>query len=316
MAIELPPQIELTQLADGVRYVLPRRQLGGARYVGIVLIAFGFSATGFMIAWMSGAAGTGPGSNDPTDWFAIGFALMGLPGLLVGLGLILVGTMVVLNLTNSEIELRGGKLRSIERFGPFRWTLKRPVASIKQLVVDWALRSQTEHGSSSGTPLDTKLAAIIARGERTRQMILAPGYDRAWLAPLANELASQMTLQTPAKLTGAAGPLVQVPDTSELDESEPAEEIVPDQPAGSNVVLDYRGQGQDLTLKVPPAGLLKGSKGMFVFSFVWLGFMAVFTPMWFLSDNGPSSAEALGLVAFLSLRTPDLGRQAVGGLAR
>ncbi len=183
MAIELPPQIQLTQLADGVRYVLPRRQLGSARYAGIVLIAFGFSATGFMIAWMSGAVGTGPSGDDPMRWFEIGFALMGLPGLLVGLALILVGLIVLLNLTNSEIELRAGKLCAIERFGPFRWTLRRSVGSIKQLVVDWALRSQPEHGSESGTPLDTKLAAIIARGERTRPMILAPGYERAWLAP-------------------------------------------------------------------------------------------------------------------------------------
>ncbi len=92
---------------------------------------------------------------------------------------------------------------------------------------------------------------------------------------------------------------MRVPEVSDLGVSDPGEQVVPDQPAGSNVVLNC--QDQDLTLKVPPAGLLKGSKGMFVFSLIWLGFMAVFTPMWFLSDTAPGGTEALGLLAFLSL---------------
>ena len=56
------------------------------------------------------------------------------------------------------------------------------------------------------------------------------------------------------------------------------------QPLESDVVREDRSDG--VTLTVPPAGIGRGSKGLFAFSLVWCGFMAVFDGMLLLFARG------------------------------
>jgi len=58
---------------------------------------------------------------------------------------------------------------------------------------------------------------------------------------------------------------------NEADDLEPALT----QPAGSKIAVDKFDGG--LTIQVPPAGVWKGSSGMFFFALIWNGFMTVFT---------------------------------------
>ena len=45
-------QVQIESLVDGVRYVLPKRDLGRARHGGWVLVTMGLFITGFMLLWM------------------------------------------------------------------------------------------------------------------------------------------------------------------------------------------------------------------------------------------------------------------------
>ena len=61
-------------------------------------------------------------------------------------------------------------------------------------------------------------------------------------------------------------------EPQELDDVVPA----PTQPAGSVIELARFADG--VTIRVPPAGLWKGSHGLFFFSLLWNGFMLIFSP--------------------------------------
>jgi hypothetical protein len=98
---------------------------------------------------------------------------------------------------------------------------------------------------------------------------VALGYPKAWLLALAQELEA---------LAGASG-LSDSPVKVELVEHwspgpEDAEDVT-DQPAGSHVRLEEWSSG--LRLTVPPAGLWRGSRGMFLIALVWCLLLAVFT---------------------------------------
>jgi hypothetical protein len=56
---------------------------------------------------------------------------------------------------------------------------------------------------------------------------------------------------------------------------DPTADDVTEQPAGSRVLVEERGAG--VRLVVPPAGVWRGSKGLFFFGLLWCAFMAVFT---------------------------------------
>lgn len=62
-------------------------------------------------------------------------------------------------------------------------------------------------------------------------------------------------------------------------EPEDQDEIdtIPARPAGSSIEVKHFEDGISIT--VPPAGLWKGSRGLFGFGVLWCGFMTVFTSM-------------------------------------
>ena len=66
-------------------------------------------------------------------------------------------------------------------------------------------------------------------------------------------------------------------DQSELDGG-PAEaaEPRPAPPAGSQITIERFADG--LTIQIPPAGLWRGTKGLFLFAVIWNGFLLVLTP--------------------------------------
>ena len=63
------------------------------------------------------------------------------------------------------------------------------------------------------------------------------------------------------------------------------------QPAGSRIEIELYEGG--LTVRVPPAGVWRGTSGMFLFSLIWNGAMLVFTSLMLLAffNNKPDQDE-------------------------
>jgi len=90
---------------------------------------------------------------------------------------------------------------------------------------------------------------------------------------------------------------VEVVETSSLNENDGD---VANQPIGSRVQVEDRVTG--VRLIVPPAGLWRGSKGLFSFALMWCGFMTVFTTLMItsgLKTEGGSAVNVLFPILFV-----------------
>jgi hypothetical protein len=94
---------------------------------------------------------------------------------------------------------------------------------------------------------------------------------------------------------------VDLPDESSDDVESPSIPTPLPQPANSAITIARFPDG--LTMNVPPAGLWRGTQGLFPFAIVWNGFMAVFTPFTLTAIfNGKGADQAAWIVpALLSL---------------
>lgn len=101
-------------------------------------------------------------------------------------------------------------------------------------------------------------------------MLLVIGYPKTWLVELANELSSQLVIDsTTLDVPPRAIPV-------DVVEADPSSEIERDErPADSPVELQQLGDGFVFT--IPDPGVWKGSSGLFGFGLLWCGFMIVFT---------------------------------------
>jgi hypothetical protein len=264
------PGIQRLAAPDGARWVLPRRQLGPLRWLAAFLIPFGLVFSGSGVIWACGLAATSGGP----DLFHVALALIGVPLFLAGLVPLALGLAVLGG--HSEIEIQAGRLRSIERAGPFHWSWSRPVDKLRRLQV------HIGKGQVNGRPIQhgplAELAALEAQFDGARSLVMALGYPRAPLLALADELAQYCRLSNPQPTLGGASPAVEVIHHDSDDAEEPGEvtapQEVPPQPTGSDIRLDQRPDG--LTLTVPARGFWKGSAGLGCFSVAWLAFCAVF----------------------------------------
>ncbi len=68
------------------------------------------------------------------------------------------------------------------------------------------------------------------------------------------------------------------------DDSATTHPPVTEQPQGSDATIERRADG--ITLSIPPAGIVRGSKGLFVFAIVWNLFIGGFGTMLTLSSLG------------------------------
>ncbi len=243
------------------RFDLPVRPLGWARIIGLALFGFGafFVWSPARGVWQTvkslpDAESTGP------DAF---FGLFQLPFLLVGCVPLALGLLVLFG--RCRVEWRDGRLRSSELLGPLWWTRRLPSEPIRRLGVVGA-----PSGNGPDRPRGLEgLSGLFAEFETGPRRMVALGYPKDWLLALAHELE---TLAGARGFTGAPVK-VEVLEQGSPDDDDSAE--VAGQPAGSRVHLEEWSSGVRLT--VPPAGLWRGSRGLFFFALAWCAFMAVFT---------------------------------------
>jgi hypothetical protein len=334
MPDSIPPEITVTEEAGGICYRFSPRPLGASRWLGLagvvlglVLCAVPVWATGTVIRIIVQQESAGSGLS----WllFTI-FTLLLAP---LGFKMAIIGLFILAG--HSEIELRHGMLSARECCGPLRWVWQRSTADLRRFLVSESL------GPEQGPDPRGMLAALLLNvllswsvglgvivpqwkpavaGSRARPLFLAPGYPRAWLLAVADDLARRCAssvepapspeapapseaICTPAPAfpispTIPAQPLTRldpvkapappripvVEQNADLSEFEEVDE----QPTGSLIAVDTSAGNQ--TIIVPPLGW-QANRGWLAGAIIMCLFALVLTPTLF-----GGFASALGMV--------------------
>lgn len=253
------------------RYVLPKRTLGAARKIGWGPFGLGLFITLFMIAWMRGAMAGSLSGDGLGRWLGIAFGLMGLPGLAVGLGLMVLGIAILANSMSSEIVVGEGMIRAVERIGPIPLRRSRRVGQLTRLVVGKGAMTVTDRNRRTTTTLAGDWTTLHAEVSTGKPFLLLIGYPYEVVRPLADTLAAGLSLGLHTAENGTTAAM----EVIEPEAEAPAADIEIPKPPGTDILLLMQPHG--LAISVPPRGLRKGSAGLFFFSLMWNGFMTVMT---------------------------------------
>ncbi len=277
-------EVHREYVAGNPRYSFPVRPLGWGKLVGVFLLGFsglfmwapGRMAWGAIRQWHQQGPDVG---NVIFGLFPLLFVFAGALPLAIGLG-ILFG--------RCRLEWRDGQLIATERLGPFWWTRRLPRKPIRKLQV--ALATSKSSGAAP-QPIEKFSGMAVEYTDGTKKVVLL-GYPRAWVLACAQELT---------RYVGGVGSGID-PVTVEEVETSPARTTdadVLEQPAGSRVQVE-QNPGR-LCYTIPPAGLWRGSSGLFFFGILWCGFMVVFTTLVLKTGVRTPSWGWVGLGAFLLL---------------
>lgn len=278
MQLEWPREVQRRADGAGVVYELPVRPLGALRWVGIFLCGFGLLfASGPFLSVLGHIVGrpNGGSTSATVDWVELVFVI---PFILAGLVPLAIGCLIVFG--RCRIECRNRRLQVTESAGPFGWTRRLPDAPVRRLLV--AFGGNDPRAASAADRLPAGLSALVAYIDRPRPRLLAIGYPRPWLVAIARELS---TLLNPLPGTAHA-PAVDVQETtiSQLANAPDAEVEVESPPPGTRVRMESTGGG--LTIVVPPAGLGKGSYGLFPVAVVWCSILGVISAVLLVRSGG------------------------------
>ncbi|HKI35732.1 MAG TPA: hypothetical protein VKA46_28005 [Gemmataceae bacterium] len=267
MPAALPPEIVVTEAADGVHYRLPRLQLGPVRFAGCILIAIGCVPAGMGGAFIAFAATVIPNLPWPVILVACLTLLVPLAFLLVGLALIFFGGWMLAG--HQEISLSARHIRSALCVGPVRWSGRRSRARLKQFTV---VRGN-QPGPNAGTALGPSGNVLQAECEGSRPLRLARGYPEEWLQALADDLARNCRVLSAEAPDERATAVVGV-----SEESASPHDIRdrPERPVNCRAILKEEADG--VTLVMPPAGVWRGTNTFIVlWTFLWCGMLLPLT---------------------------------------
>ncbi|HEX5271973.1 MAG TPA: hypothetical protein VFW33_15850, partial [Gemmataceae bacterium] len=251
----LPPEIVVTETADGFHYRLPRPDLGAGRFAGCLLIPFGLVCSGMGGAFVGFAARVITGLSGPEAVIATLFLLMPLAVLLGGLALVFLGAWLLVG--HMEITVTARVVGSALRVGPLRWPGRRSRARLKQFTI--------VRGAGTGP------SSLQAECDGSRPLRLATGYPEEWLQALADDLARKCRA-LPAE---AAGESVGV-----AEESASPHDIRdrPERPVNCRATLEETPSG--VVVEMPPAGVWRGTNWFIVlWTFLWCGGVLLFTTL-------------------------------------
>lgn len=288
--------VEVRNLPEGIVLEFPRRPLGVFRFAGLLPIGFGLFFSGFAVIWMWGAAGFASHGDGSFSLMRVLFALFGLPFFIAGMFPTGMGLFILFG--HTEIEWSNGVLKTIERAGPFRWSQKRKSSGLQRLLV--ALSNDKMQGSrpDGNRPANLMLGALTAEFADAKPMKLAAGYPPEWLQLAANHLAARCAVPFQ---TGSMPQRVPKVETVQGETLAIENEIVEAQPSGSKIRCE-QGNGRQLFV-VPPAGLVKGSKGLFVFAVIWCAFIGTIAGFFLFVKHNESEfwIPLLFFLVFLSI---------------
>lgn len=324
IAPSLPPEITIREEAtDRVRYILPLRNLKYGKWIGGILLIVGLLIS-LCTAWTLYLIGSTV-LNLPVPrkgslgGFAFFFAVFGAPMTWGGFAPFWWGLVSFHG--HREIEIQGDYLLTVERCGPF-WRSKRwKVDQIGSFEVK-PLANYSKGESPPPIDLAAEFNALIIHPRNGKQGMVAWGYPVSMLVAVAQTLASRCNQAAEVKgfaeankvehsaiyvygagVTELKKPNVSIndtlsdedPDEEDLDDDEDwDEEIDPDAPvtapAGTTIRID-RMEEKEFTITIPPAGVWKGSKGLFFFSLLWCGVLTFMTIVIVIAMQKPGQAK-------------------------
>lgn len=271
----------------GTRYVLPPRGLpwlkaiaAGLILMGLVFEGMYFSATASM--WWPSLTG---GGFDP----------LALLILLIGVSPVafVICVALLIGWGHGEVLITETGVVGTDRFGPIRYQRRIAFDDIDRLVVD------TGGVKVNGKPVQSGPWADVvgltaerkkwagATNTTGRGTMLVLGYPRAMVEALCEEIR--------ARAGASAGAEIGV-STREADGAMLCDEGAPVQPASSTALIERSAEGFTITL--PALGFFKGSKGLGLFSIVWMAFCSVFLVVAVSSVPAGGFLDALPFVGF------------------
>jgi hypothetical protein len=251
-----------------VQFTFPVRPLAGIKVIGIILIGFGL-----MFAWV------------PLHRFS----LFELPFVIAGGIPAAIGLLMLFG--RCRVGWKDGQLRAAEMLGPLRWTRRLPRQPIRKLEVGVG---SSRTGTAPAQPIEG-FCALVAVFEDGSKKLVALGYPKDWLLAVAGELKGYVG----GSAFSGISTQVEVVEQKLANESDAD---VLEQPAGSLVQVEEHTNG--VKLAVPPAGLRRGSMGLFFFGLLWCSFMAVFTTVAVLPGSkteGPTWVIILFMLGFWAI---------------
>lgn len=291
--------VRITQYADGVRYVLPGRRLGPWRFLGLIPLLLGL----VFVSVPAGIVSQAIDADDPIFSVFIGV----FAGVFIVVGLMPIAAGLAIFAGRSRLEIRGDRVVVSEGIGPIRKRWKRDLGDLTGVVVgvpEGGMKRKLRRieGINADSLRLTKVpglpeprSVVTFMFSKQEPLAAALGYPHELAVALAEHAAGFIRADDRVTLFGEGGEPIRVlaadrdavTSMNEFDAGDSGDasdgrstwggldrDHIPDQPAKSRCVLDVRDDG--LTLTVPPVGVIKGSKGLFVFSLIWLAFIGVF----------------------------------------
>ncbi|MEZ6110957.1 MAG: hypothetical protein R3C99_08075 [Pirellulaceae bacterium] len=315
------PDYREEPLASGVRFVLPRRELGSVRLVGWAIAGAGACGALFMVGWMwQPIAGgikqllTAPPGQQMFGWISIGFGCLGLIGLTITFGMVMAGLAIARNRSRCTVEIRNGKLLATDHFFFYRLRRTMPVSEIQRLRLTGPHNAAEKFSREREKFSSDDVSRLVGRNDTVlladradkRALAIAVAYPHEMLTRLATAIASHTDAQSLFTSTIIERDPLEQRDDSEIfdervsildstlaseprDESRPASELRPDD---TTVVIDRRPDG--ITIDMPPVGVWKGSKGLMAFSIIWNVFIGLFVAFAVAAAFGAVEAEEKG----------------------
>jgi hypothetical protein len=247
-----------------------------------------------MVGWMSGPIRGFFASEGGFRWFSLAFGLLGLGGLVPGLGMLLAGLGAIAGRSQCEVTVAGAQIRLTERCGLVRWSWVRQLADLTALDLSWhALASAGSRQDATAAVAGQGLGSLAAVSDKPGlpALQMAVGYPKTVLQTFAREMAERTRLPLTAD---------DADDREETDVAavERAEDLrAAERPPATDIVAQSLANG--IGLSVPPAGLVRGSKGLFVFAIIWLAFCAlIFGVMGVAAMKGDPKGDAPPMAVF------------------
>jgi hypothetical protein len=289
---------------DSVRFILPLRDLKYGKWISGVLMIVGlliFSCTVFTLYTIAASFLALPApKRNVFGGGAFFFTIAAAPMTWGGLAPFWWGLVSFFG--HREIEVRGGFLLTVERCGPFwrskRWPVERIGSFEIKPLANW------KKGESPPVDMAAEFNALLVHPIGGKQGMVAWGYPVALLAAVARELAARCNRAAEVKGfaeaqkeervsiyvygAGAGKPSAAASNSDEDEEDEWDQEEEWDEDTNENApvaappnttIRFERLEEREFTVTIPPAGVWKGSKGLFAFSLLWCGAMTLFTTL-------------------------------------
>lgn len=272
-------RIEFEKDLDKTRWNLPVRDISRYSSLGWLVIGVGGFIFLFSATWIGFPLFFGIEMIAQKEWFGIlliAFASVGLIGVLFGIRLFVLGFKLIGNWTQCHIYISRDRLYSVEELGWFDWKRKVKLDDILELKLkDSSQLKSNQNDDSDSFP--GEMIALVAQCEK-KEFLISVGYSEELTLQLAEHLSAEIGKSLHHQVKGHSvhqltdkSPIRNVPVSKEAVE----EVSIPTLPKNSPIVVHDKGSDSK-AYEFPPAGLNKGSRGLFFFACLWLGMCTLF----------------------------------------